>query len=181
MSPPGSPGREPAGRWGIDRDRSGGGVSGVHSWTFPLPLPISLSFSVSLPLCLCLFLCLLLACVSAISVSVCGTLSLPLLLSDFRTFVTPFVAQCHRLSFSFSRSPSVSARLGSRLHLPAPSPPGGELRALPTLAQAPLGLRQPQVLSRHLRLLSRQPGPPLRPEGVPSGAAAPGGLGPAWN
>lgn len=139
---------------------------------------LSLSLRLSVSVALCLFLCLLLACVSASPFLVVAHC---LCLSVFRTSVTPLVAQCPRLCFSFSPSPSVSSRLGSRLHLPAPSLPGGELRTLPTPARAPLGFRQPQVFSRHLRLLPRQPGLPLRPGGVPSGAAAPGGLGPAWN
>lgn len=144
------------------------------------------NFFLSLRLCLSLSVALCLFSVSpfnlcfCISVSVCGKLALSLLLFIFHTFVTRFVAQCHRLCFFFSPH-SVSARLGSQLHLPEPSLLVGKLRTLPTLAQAPLGFRQPQVFSRHLCLLSHQPGPPLRPGGVPSGATAPGGLGPAWN
>lgn len=109
-------GQECSGDHGMDRDRSGGGVSGVHSWTFPLPLPISLS------LCLCLsgsvalrlFLCVLLARVSAS----------PFLLVAhwlYLSFCLSFAPLSLRLLLSVNDSVSLSLLLPMSLHAWAPA------------------------------------------------------------
>lgn len=193
--PPG-PGRAGAGaRRGAGGDSGGGGRAdrGMHrgqsggrgTLEFPLRLFLCVcSCSGSLYVSLLFVFCLLLARVFlhvSVPASLCVTrfpLSFPFsphLCHSGSCLLSPSLF----LGLAFSFSLCVPQPL---LHLPTPCKQGGELRTLPTRAPGPLRSRPPGMFGRRLCLpLPPGPGPPCRPGVVPSGAAAPGGVGPAWN
>lgn len=157
------------------------GNSGVPSPTFLCVCSCSGSLYVSLLFVFCLLLARVFLHVS-VPASLCVTrfpLSFPF---SPHLFATLALACCHRLCFSglaFSFSLCVPQPL---LHLPTPCKQGGELRTPShSRAGAPALQTAGDVRSAPVSAAPSGPGPPCRPGVVPSGAAAPGGVGPAWN